>query len=312
MSALPIQLSIHLGNVSPELRDWAPMLELARLADRAGIDRVAVSDHILLGERLDAYADPRAGGMEGAVQPTDSDGHWLEPLTVLSVLAGITTTVRLSTGILLAALRPAAVLAKQAATLDVLSGGRLDLGTGVGWQREEYEACGLDFHRRGELLDTTLDRCRRLWTEDVVDHDADGLRFDRIHAQPKPVQAGGVPIWVSGRATERTARRLTRFGMGWIPWGDDIADPRPGIDRMRRALAAADRDPATLQVQGSLAAVLRDGDVDLDATLAPVPDLVDAGITDFRLWAPVGRDLDADADLFGHIVPAFRQLVGRT
>src|SRR5690606_7808726 len=126
--------------------------------------------------------------------------------------------------------------------LDVLSGGRLDLGVGVGWQREEYEACGLDYHSRGDLLDHTLAVCQTLWTERVADFDDDRLHFERIHAMPKPVQPGGVPIWVSGRINRRTISRLARFGTGWIPWGDHIADPRAGIDAMREALTFAGRD----------------------------------------------------------------------
>src|SRR5207247_2385322 len=102
-------------------------------------------------------------GQEGGRQPTGPDGHWLEPLTVLSMVAAVTSRVRLATGILIAALRRPVVLAKTTATLDVLSGGRLDLGVGVGWQREEYEAAGLDFHDRGRLLDHTLAVCQTLW-----------------------------------------------------------------------------------------------------------------------------------------------------
>ena len=106
--------------------------------------------------------------MQGGKQPTGPDGHWLEPLTLLSVLAGITSHTRLMTGILLAGLRTPATLAKTAATLDVLSEGRLDLGVGVGWQREEYEANGIPHARRGDRLDHTLAICQLLWREEVA------------------------------------------------------------------------------------------------------------------------------------------------
>jgi len=131
--------------------DWSAMREMARCYDRAGVDRLVVSDHVVFGEHLDEYGRPEVGGQRGGRQPTGPDGHWLEPLTTLSVLAGATERVRLGTGILIAALRRPVVLAKAAATLDVLSGGRLDLGVGVGWQREEYEAAGLAFADRGRL-----------------------------------------------------------------------------------------------------------------------------------------------------------------
>ena len=112
--------------------EWTNLLDRAVAADAAGVDRLVVSDHVAFGENLGAYADPTRGGTAGGRQPTGPDGHWLEPLTVLSHLAALTGRIRLGTGILLAALRRPVVLAKAAATLDVLSGGRLDFGVGVG------------------------------------------------------------------------------------------------------------------------------------------------------------------------------------
>ena len=141
------------------------MLDMARAMDVAGVDRVVVSDHVVFGENLDAYADPSIGGQAGGRQPTGPDGSWLEPVTVLRAMAETTTRIRLGTAILLAALRRPAVLAKQLATLDVLSQGRVDLGVGVGWQRGEYEAVGLSFAERGRLLDHTLEVCQTLWTQ---------------------------------------------------------------------------------------------------------------------------------------------------
>lgn len=311
MPGLP-QLSIQVPNFAEDPTSWEPVLELARMADAAGVDRIVVSDHVVYGERLDAYGEPSLGGTRGGRQPTGPDGHWLEPLTLLAVIAGQTEQVRLGTSILLAALRTPAVLAKQAATLDVLSGGRLDLGVGVGWQREEYEGCGLDFARRGELLDRCLAVCRLLWTERTASYDDGELRFERIHAMPKPIQPGGVPIWVSGRIHRRTVERVVRFGAGWIPWGDHVADPRPGIDVLRRALAEAGRDPDELQVQGTLPLVRgSSGEVEVEATLAQVPSLVSGGITDLRVARRWGADPDEDRDLLGRLVPSFRAAVGR-
>src|SRR5207248_9888916 len=128
-----------------------------------------------------------------------------------AAVAGQTTRVRLGTYVLLAALRRPVVLAKQLATLDVLSGGRLDLGVGIGWQREEYEAAGLDFGARGRLLDHSLEVCQTIWHEQRASYASPELSFDAIHAMPKPAQPGGVPIWVSGRCNRRVASRLARF-----------------------------------------------------------------------------------------------------
>ena len=154
------------------------VLDQARAADLAGIDRIAVSDHVAYGENLEAYGDPKKGGSAGGKQPTDSDGNWLEPLTVLTAIGALTERVRLNTAILIAALRTPTVLAKQAATIDVLSGGRLELGVGVGWQKEEYDACGLDYDNRGRLLDHTLEVCQVLWREPVASYSSPVLSFE--------------------------------------------------------------------------------------------------------------------------------------
>lgn len=312
-SSLNPALSIQLMNFSAEdPGGWQPLLDQARAADVAGIDRLVVSDHLIMGENLEAYARPEIGGTEGGVQPTGPDGHWLEPLTLLSVIAGFTSHCRLLTGILIASLRRPVVLAKSTATLDVLSGGRLDLGVGVGWQREEYEAAGLPFEGRGRLLNHTLDVCQTLWSETRAQHESAYLKFAGIHAMPKPLQPGGVPIWVSGTLNKRVLERITRYGSGWIPWGPDAQNPIAGLGQIRDALSAANRDPADFQVAGSLPAVKgEDRKLDLDRTMDGVPALVEAGITDFRANLRIPSDPNAATDFLSEVVSAFRKAVGR-
>jgi probable F420-dependent oxidoreductase len=254
--------------------DWTHLLEQAEILDRVGFDRIAISDHVVLGEHLDEYARPEVGGQAGGKQPTGPDGHWLEPLTTLSVIAGRTQRIRLSTNILIAALRRPVVLAKTASTLDVLSGGRLDLGVGVGWQREEYVAAGVEFDGRGKLLDETLGICRSYWTN---------MEVDGIHMMPKPVQPGGVPIWVSGRINPMVVRRLAAFGAGWIPWGDEANTLIESVPRMKNELEKAGRDPSDIGVVGYLKLHKAGSGWDLAATMAAVPDMVELGITDFRV-----------------------------
>ena len=267
-----MQLSAGLVSyAADEPAGWETMLETARLYDRVGVDRLVVSDHVVFGEQLDAYERPELGGARGGRQPTGPDGHWLEPLTALSVIAGSTARVRLSTGILLAALRRPVVLAKAAATLDVLSGGRLDLGVGVGWQREEYEAAGLDFAQRGRLLDHTLEVCTALWTERVARYQSPELAFDRIHMMPKPVQPGGVPIWISGTVNARVVDRP--FVLPALVAQDSVDQrrpaerPLPGIQRVGGSgrgwhRAVAQHEPAVGQ--------LDTGEIDLEQTMAAV------------------------------------------
>lgn len=287
--------------------DWSATLSMTRAMDTAGVDRVVVSDHLVFGENLDAYADPSLGGQAGGRQPTGPDGNWLEPVIFLTAVAATTTRIRLGTAVLLAALRRPAVLAKQLATVDVLSNGRVDLGVGVGWQREEYEAVGLAFEDRGRLLDHTLEVCQLLWTEQRATYSSPELTFTDIHQMPKPVQAGGIPIWISGTVNKRVARRLSSFGTRWIPWGPAIMNLEEAITAMKQAIADAGGDPAALEVQGT--ALLRrsdDGSLDVDASLGPALKQVAAGATDVRFGGSLPDDPQQAGDEFAELVSAFR------
>jgi len=309
--ALSIQ-PLNFAAEDPGPGGWQPLLDQARGADAAGIDRLVVSDHVIFGENLEAYGDPKLGGMEGGRQPTGPDGHWLDPLTVLSMWAAITSHTRLMTGILIAGLRRPANLAKTTATLDVLSGGRLDLGVGVGWQREEYEANGVPYEHRGARLDQTLDICQTLWREQRAAYQSNEVNFEKIHAMPKPLQPGGVPLWISGTLNPNVMRRIVRFGAGWIPWGADAMNPVAGLARIREALEAAGRDTAGFQVTSYLqVATDADGRLDVDQTVAAVPAMVEAGITDLRATLALPNEFDATRDLLAPLVEAFRKAAGR-
>jgi probable F420-dependent oxidoreductase len=303
----PMQLSTSLRTFSAEDRhDWTYLLNFARAADEAGIDRLVTSDHVVFGENLEAYGDPSTGGSRGGRQPTGPDGLWLDPLAVIAHLTAVTSRVRFGTNILLAALRRPVTLAKTAATIDVLSGGRLDIGVGVGWQREEYEAAGLSFEDRGRLLNHTIEVCQLLWREQTASYKSDELTFDNIHQMPKPTQDGGVPIWVSGTINDRSMERLARYGSGWIPWGDDAADVEAGIAKMRAAVSSKGRDPSGIGVVGTIR-VVRDGEaIDLGKTMASVPRLRDAGVTDFRIALAVPEERAAATEYLSEVVAAFR------
>ncbi|MEC7924609.1 MAG: TIGR03619 family F420-dependent LLM class oxidoreductase [Actinomycetota bacterium] len=303
---LSLQLRTFAGE---EPESWKPVIEQAIAADRAGIGKVVVSDHVVFGEDLDAYADPNLGGVSGGKQPTGPDGLWLDPLTVLSLIAGVTSTVRLGTTILRAALRRPAALAKSVATLDVLSGGRVDLGVGVGWQREEYEACGLDFASRGRQLDHTLEVCQLLWSEQVADYASPELSFASIHAMPKPVQKSGVPVWISGTVNKRSMARLATFGSGWIPWGPDAIDIDKGISKMRKAVSALGRDASSIAVVGTLPVVREAGKMNLAATIDNVPDMVASGVTDFRAYLSIPPDVDEATGYLSDVVQQFNAAV---
>ncbi|WP_205876973.1 TIGR03619 family F420-dependent LLM class oxidoreductase [Mycobacterium camsae] len=301
-------LTMYLRNFSDDPDpDWNTTLETARAMDNAGVDRVVVSDHVVFGENLDAYADPALGGTTGGRQPTGPDGQWLEPLVLLTAIAATTTRIRLGTSVLLAALRRPVVLAKQLASIDVLSGGRMDLGVGIGWQREEYLAAGLPFERRGRLLDHTLEVCQTLWTQQRGDYSSPELSFEGIHQMPKPLQPGGIPVWVSGTVNPAVARRLSRFGMRWIPWGPAISDLGRAIPAMKRAIADTGADPAGLQVQGSAGLVKgSDRRIDVRASVGAVPRIVADGATDIRFSGTLPADPRQAQEVLTELVSAFR------
>ena len=193
--------------------------------------------------------------------------------------------------IILAALRRPVVFAKQVATLDNLSNSRLDLGVGVGWQREEYEAAGLDFADRGKLLDHTLEVCQTLWTQQSASHQSVWLRFANIHQMPKPRQDGGVPIWISGRPNRNVIGRLRRFGTGWLPWGmshDELIDAIPKI-RGEVSPIGGRRTPVAVAATVDVT-FTADGQLDYHRAFDRVADLRAAGVSDFRIPVAIGVD----------------------
>ena len=285
--------------------EWHRFVDLARAVEDAGVDRLVVVDHVVMGPHTEKYAWGKF--------PVPPEAPWFEPLIVLAAVAAATARIRLATGVLIAPLRPAALLAKQAATLDVLSRGRLDLGVGTGWQREEYDASGLDFERRGQSLSDTLAACKALWRDTPAAIDTPTLAFHDIYCEPKPLQPGGVPLWIGGALHARNLDRMVRWGDAWIPiMGatlDEIAD---GKRRIEGAWTDAGRDPAALQVQAPLRIERGDdGRPDLARSMATVPDLLAAGATDVHvtLRAFTGDPAEAPA-VCAEIVRRFGDTLG--
>jgi probable F420-dependent oxidoreductase len=182
--------------------------------------------------------------------------------------------------VLIAPLRPALLLAKTVATLDVLSGGRLDLGVGLGWQREEFAASGVPFAKRGARLEDQLRACRALWSGGPASFRSETVSFDELRCFPRPLQPGGPPLWLGVAANERNAARMAELGAGWLPMESEPEAIARGVALLRRAFATAGRDPDTLGVRAN-APVASDaaGRPDLDATLAALPRLRDAGVS---------------------------------
>ncbi len=250
--------------------DFTKVIEVVAEADRLGIDQVVMTDHVVMGERTDRYP---YGNF-----PLPPPAPWYEPVVALSAFAAATKRIRLSTSVLIAPLRPPVLLAKQAATLDVVSGGRLDLGLGTGWQREEYDASMLPFERRGARLEDQVRACRALWRDAPASFESETVRFEGIYSRPAPVQ-DPLPLWFGMAPTPVNARRIAELGTGWLPISQHPDQLAEGVAVLRAAFEAAGRDPAELKVRAQLLPQAGEKGPDLDATLGGLETALEAGVT---------------------------------
>lgn len=272
--SVTLQLSVGLPNfgswIGPD--GWHTFPQLARMAEDAGIDRVVLVDHVSMGVNTSAYRWGRF--------PTAPNAPWPEPLTLLAGMAALTQRITLATGVVIPSLRGATLFAKTASTLDVMSQGRLELGVGVGWQREEYDAAGVDWVDRADIFDETLDATCRLWTESPASFDGQHVRFTDTFVSPQPVRRGGVPLLVAGTLTTRNLARIARLGSGWIPiMGASLADITDGIRRVTAAIAESGRSVSHLLTQVPVPLERLGDSWSLDATMANLPAVVETGAT---------------------------------
>jgi probable F420-dependent oxidoreductase len=223
----------------------------ARTVEALGYERLVIFDHVL-------GADPnRPGGWTGAY---DHRSAFHEPLVLFGYLAAITARLELATAILVLPQRQTALVAKQAAEVDVLSGGRLIIGAGIGWNQVEYEALGMSFTNRGRRIEEQIALLRALWTQEIVDFKGRWHRIDRAGLNPLPVQRP-IPVWMGGgwdrqkRAiTEPAVRRIAKIADGWFTHVPPDEDGRAAMDTFRRLAREEGRDPASVPVEGRLPA----------------------------------------------------------
>lgn len=272
-----MRFCLNLYGLAARFADPNVIVHAARGAEAASFDAVCITDHIAIGERTDRYP-------YGA-WPTPHDFPWWEPLTTLAVVAGATRSIHLTQGILIAPLRPAALLAKQAATLDQLSRGRLSLGLGYGWQREEFEACGMDFHNRRDVFIEQLRVMRGLWQQSPFSFDGDYHRFDQIHSRPGPWHRDAVPILLGVAPTADNLAWICELGDGWLPISDDPDIYLPEIRALKSAVAARGRDPASFYCRARLRRVSdASGRPDIAATIRQASRLFEAGLDEAELY----------------------------
>jgi probable F420-dependent oxidoreductase len=233
---------MRIGVVFPQTEigtDPMAVRDFAQAAESLGFSYLLAYDHV-----LGANADSRPG-WRGAYRHTD---RFHEVMVLFGYVAGLTENLGLVTGILILPQRQTPLVAKQAAEVDVLSGGRLRLGIGIGWNDVEYEALSESFHNRGRRSEEQLEVMRLLWTNELVTYEGRWHTITDGGINPLPVQRP-IPVWFGGM-DERVLKRLARIGDGWMPQGSPDDRLRAMIERVRTYAGDAGRDPAEIGIDG--------------------------------------------------------------
>lgn len=237
---------MKLGVVFPQTEignDPAAIRDYAQAAEQIGYSHLLVFDHVL-------GADPeRHSPWRG---PYTHQSAFHEPFVLFGFLAGQTTSLELVTGILISPQRQTALIAKQAAAVDVLSKGRLRLGLGVGWNAVEYEALGENFHNRGRRMEEQVELLRKLWTEPVVSFKGRWHQVPDAGINPLPVQRP-IPIWMGGMS-EPVLKRIARMADGWFPQFQPGDEARAILARLHGYLREAGRPLTAVGIEGRLSA----------------------------------------------------------
>tara|TARA_B100000809_G_scaffold199780_1_gene199873 strand:+ start:163 stop:1071 length:909 start_codon:yes stop_codon:yes gene_type:complete len=233
---------------------------VAQRAEDLGYDHVWVSDHIILPKKVDSFYPYAADG----VATFKPDEPYYEPLAALNFIAGCTQRIRLGTHVLIIPYRNPVLTAKILSTLDVLSGGRLILGAGVGWMEEEFKAMGLDTYKeRGAVTDEYLQIYKELWTKEDASFDGKYYQISDTGFEPKPVQKPHPPIWIGGHSGP-AVRRAAKYGDGWMPIGlrpPAILEPEElagKIARLRKLTVEAGRPEDAVSLTFSTGVVFND------------------------------------------------------
>ena len=221
-----------IGTDQAKIRDWA------QAAEELGYAGIEVADHVF-----------GATARDGWTPIYNENDPFHETFVTLGFLAGVTKTIRLSTGVLILPQRQTGLVAKQAAEIDILSGGRLRLGVGVGWNFVEYQALGMDWKTRGARQAEQVGVLRQLWTQDLVTFSGRFHDLKEVSITPAPLQRP-IPIWFGG-SSDAAVKRAARLGDGWMPiMAADEAEPK--IAMLRERLKALGRDPARFGIEGWL------------------------------------------------------------
>jgi probable F420-dependent oxidoreductase len=240
-----MHFGLHLGTVNP--RGW---VDVAEEADRLGFESIWLPEHLVVP--FGSAGSPHHGSDHPPIPPTVPV---FDPFSALSFLAARTERIRIGTHVYNIGLRHPFITARAAATVDVLSGGRLNLGIGASWLRAEWDAVGLDFDRRGPRVDETIDVCTRLWTEEVVEHHGEFFDFGPVSFVPKPVQESGPALHIGGDGPA-ALRRAATVGTGWMPMNHELAEIPDALSKISELAARAGRaTPLEVTVTGNVESI---------------------------------------------------------
>ncbi len=238
------------------------LIKLAQGAEAIGFDYATFSDHVV----IPADISTRYPYSDTGEFPSGAAGSRHEQLTEVAWIAAKTTRLRLVTSVMVVPHRQPVLTAKVLSTIDILSGGRLTIGIGAGWLKEEIEAMGSSYEARGRITDETMQVCKLLWTQKDPSFKGEFLSFEKLVFEPKPIQRPHPPIWIGGESGP-ALRRVARLGDGWYPIGTNPSFPldsleryRAAVAKMRGLVAAAGRDPLSV----TLAYRVQKFGVDLD------------------------------------------------
>ena len=237
-----MEVGLHVPQVGP-MASKESIGAFAKSADEAGFDGLWVFDHVVLQKEQQSKYPYSPDGSLGFPPTLD----FLEPLTLCAWLAGITKRARIGTAVLVLPMRQPVLHAKIMATIDHLSGGRFVLGAGVGWWKQEFEVLGVPFEKRGKRMDECLQLVRALWTEEFVDFHGEFYECVDWASNPKPVQPGGIPIWLGGES-KKQLERAGKYGDGWLATAKSLPTLKDDFAIAQEAAKAAGRDPAALKL----------------------------------------------------------------
>ena len=229
-------------------RDLGGLVELAVIAEEAGFDAVMLSEHLALGPSANALGEPENPRAYAAPGNQDPRMAWPSTVVLAGAIAQATQRIRIVLGAIIAPLRHPVLLAKELATLDLLSGGRLVVQPTVSWHADEYAALGVPFDRRGEILDECLAAMQLLWAPSPATFDGQWFRFHDVFCEPKPHRAAGPTMWFGGQSMHRPLLdRLVRYGSGFHPFGTPTAHD---LASLTAGMAAAGRGIGELELIG--------------------------------------------------------------